>query len=270
MRLAVDACGERVPWVTGLGATETAPFAFCTGAQAVPAADASACRHRRRAEAGAGRRGARGARPRAERHAGLLARSPRSPAPRSTTKASTRSATPSASSIRTIPRAGSRSRGGIAEDFKLSTGTWVRVGPLRAALLAHSRRSRAGRRRCRAGARRRAGAGVPEPRRLPSARGRRGGRADRRRARRPGRLRRIRGRAVGLQRGAAPAARPASHARCCSRSRRRSTRSELTDKGSINQKAVLRRRAALVDVLYGAGPPVRVDRHRGKGRPVTT
>ena len=35
-RLAVEACGERVPWVTGLGATETAPFALCTGAMAVP------------------------------------------------------------------------------------------------------------------------------------------------------------------------------------------------------------------------------------------
>jgi feruloyl-CoA synthase len=32
---------------------------------------------------------------------------------------------------------------------------------------------------------------------------------------------------------------------------------ELTDKGSINQKAVLRRRAGLVDALYGAGAPVR-------------
>jgi feruloyl-CoA synthase len=33
---------------------------------------------------------------------------------------------------------------------------------------------------------------------------------------------------------------------------------EITDKGSINQKAVLRRRVALVDALYGgAGPPMR-------------
>ena len=29
---------------------------------------------------------------------------------------------------------------------------------------------------------------------------------------------------------------------------------ELTDKGSINQRAVLRRRAALVDALYAATP----------------
>ena len=32
---------------------------------------------------------------------------------------------------------------------------------------------------------------------------------------------------------------------------------EITDKGSINQKAVLGRRAAFVDALYGAGPPIR-------------
>ena len=31
--LAIEACGERIAWVTGLGATESAPFALCTGAQ---------------------------------------------------------------------------------------------------------------------------------------------------------------------------------------------------------------------------------------------
>jgi feruloyl-CoA synthase len=35
------------------------------------------------------------------------------------------------------PSQGFTFQGRIAEDFKLSTGTWVRVGPLRAALLAH-------------------------------------------------------------------------------------------------------------------------------------
>ncbi len=33
--------------------------------------------------------------------------------------------------------------GRIAEDFKLSTGTWVNVGPLRAAFVYHSRTPRA-------------------------------------------------------------------------------------------------------------------------------
>ena len=46
-------------------------------------------------------------------------------------------ATRSASSIRPTRRVDSRFEGRLAEDFKLSTGTWVRVGPLRARLLAH-------------------------------------------------------------------------------------------------------------------------------------
>ncbi len=33
---------------------------------------------------------------------------------------------------------------------------------------------------------------------------------------------------------------------------------EITDKGSINQKAVLRNRAALVDDLYSTPPPAHV------------
>ena len=45
-RLAVEACGERMPMVTGLGATETAPFALCTGAMPARGRAASACRRR--------------------------------------------------------------------------------------------------------------------------------------------------------------------------------------------------------------------------------
>jgi feruloyl-CoA synthase len=37
-QVAVEICGERIPWVTGLGATETAPFAMCTGAMWEPEA----------------------------------------------------------------------------------------------------------------------------------------------------------------------------------------------------------------------------------------
>ena len=40
---------------------------------------------------------------------------------------------------RRIRRRASLYHGRIAEDFKLATGTWVRVGPLRARLLAHFR-----------------------------------------------------------------------------------------------------------------------------------
>ena len=47
-----------------------------------------------------------------------------------------------------------------------------------------------------------------------------------------------------------PAARTAWRAPCSSRSRSRSMPSEVTDKGSINQHAVLARRAHLVEELY--------------------
>ena len=45
------------------------------------------------------------------------------------------SATRSSSTTRTIPRQGLLFDGRIAEDFKLATGTWVSVGPLRARFL---------------------------------------------------------------------------------------------------------------------------------------
>ena len=259
-RLAVEACGERVPWVTGLGATETAPFALCTGRDA-RAGQRTRRRAgaRRRAEARAGRRAARGARPRAERHARLLARSGAHRAPRSTTTASTRWATRSAASIRPIPRAGSRSRGarrGLqALDRHVGAGRAAARGAARRA-----RRAGAGRRRSPAPERDDVrGARLPEPRRVPPPRRR--CRRTRRSATcstaRPS-CARVRGRAVGLQRGAGRQLDARRRARCCWRSRRRSTRGEITDKGSINQKAVLRRRAALVDALYGAGRHRRV------------
>ena len=72
-----------------------------------------------------------------EHHAGLLARRGAARARRSTRKASTGWATRCGSSIPTIPRKGLVFDGRLAEDFKLSTGTWVSVGPLRARILAH-------------------------------------------------------------------------------------------------------------------------------------
>ena len=89
-------------------------------------------RARRGAQAGAGRREDRGARARAEHHAGLLARRGADRARRSTRKASTGSATRCGSSIPDDPAKGLVFDGRLAEDFKLSTGTWVSVGPLRA------------------------------------------------------------------------------------------------------------------------------------------
>ncbi len=54
----------------------------------------------------------------------------------STRRASTAAATPCASSIRPIRSKGLAFDGRIAEDFKLDTGTWVSVGPLRAQIIA--------------------------------------------------------------------------------------------------------------------------------------
>ena len=89
-----------------------------------------------RAEARAGRREARSARARPQHHARLLARRRADARPRSTRRATTGSATRCASSIRPIRRRGCIFDGRLAEDFKLSTGTWVSVGPLRARILA--------------------------------------------------------------------------------------------------------------------------------------
>ena len=52
--LAIETRGAPIPWVTGLGATETAPFALCTGALLL---DDDA---RRRAGAGPGAEGRAG------------------------------------------------------------------------------------------------------------------------------------------------------------------------------------------------------------------
>ena len=71
--LAVETCGEELLMVTGLGATETAPFAMCTGRAARLAGFVGCPRPGRRAEARAGRREDRSARARAEHHARLLA-----------------------------------------------------------------------------------------------------------------------------------------------------------------------------------------------------
>ena len=121
-------------------------------------------------------------------------------------------------SIPPIPSRGFTFQGRIAEDFKLSTGTWVRVGPLRAALLAALRRPRAGRRDCRARSRRRAGAGVPE--RSTACRRLAGVAADAPVARRRSTMPRSSTRfAEALAAFCAPArraARRASRARCCS------------------------------------------------------
>ena len=256
-RLAVEACGERVPWVTGLGATETAPFALCTGAMPAPVS---------------GRVGvpAPGVELKLEPVGALLEARVRGP---NVTPGYWRDPALTARRVRRrgLLRDGRRARlrrsgrsrarvhlpgphrrGLQALDRHVGAGRAAARGAARGA-----RRAGAGRRHRGARARRRARARVPEPRRVPPPRRPPGGGAGRRRARRRRRLRqrsRPRCRPSARRRPAAPRA---SRARCCWRSRRRSTRGEITDKGSINQKAVLRRRAAFVDALYGAGPPIR-------------
>jgi feruloyl-CoA synthase len=66
------------------------------------------------------------------------------------------------------PSRGFTFQGRIAEDFKLSTGTWVQVGPLRAALLLHFGDLVQDVGDCRARSRRRADAGVSQPRGVPA------------------------------------------------------------------------------------------------------
>ena len=73
--LAMETVGERIQWMTGLGSTETGPFAmYCrpdacgSGIVGLPAPGVHG-------EGGAGGRQAGSARERAEYHAGLLARS---------------------------------------------------------------------------------------------------------------------------------------------------------------------------------------------------
>jgi len=132
---AIESCGEEILIMSGYGATETAPFAFSTGA----------------AGAGAGMIGlpAPGLELKLTPVADALEGRVRGP---SITPgywrddAQTRAALDEegfyrlGDAMRFVdagdPRKGLLFEGRLAEDFKLSTGTWVRVGPLRARLLA--------------------------------------------------------------------------------------------------------------------------------------
>ena len=163
-----------------------------------------------------------------------------------------------ASSIPIDPSKGFAFQGRIAEDFKLSTGTWVRVGPLRARLLAelgdlvHDVAI--------AGPDRDFVTALlfPNLATLP------------RRSAVPARASFRRRQLVADSRGDL-----AGSPRCSKVSRRRAPASstsiaramvmeqppsidahETTEKGSINQKAVLANRAALVDELYANRPRI--------------
>lgn len=241
--LAVQTCGERIVWITGYGATETAPFAMSTNR-------------------GAGRAGTVGlpvdglemklvpvnekleARFRGPSITPGYWREPEL----------TRAAFDeegyycTGDALRFLdpadPRQGLEFDGRLTEDFKLTTGTWVSVGPLRARLVAacapyvqdavitgHDRDE--------------VGALIfPNPEactRLAAAE-----------------LRGLIAKAL------------AQLARQATGSSRRIARAlvletppsldagEITDKGSINQRAVLARRAARVEALYAAPPDAEV------------
>jgi feruloyl-CoA synthase len=250
-RMALAERGERIPMITGLGATETAPFAICVREEfsasgvvglpvpgvelkLAPVGDKLEARVRgpsitpgywRNAEATAKAFDAEGW------YCFGDALVPLDPAD---------------------PQKGYRFDGRITEDFKLSTGTWVSVGPLRAKLIAGlapyvkdvvlaapDRDSLAA-------------ILIPEPeaiaRLVPP---------DQDAATH-----------AGLQ--TALAAQLAALAATATASSQRVPRAvlltaplsldagEITDKGSINQRAVLARRAALVEELYADPPPAHV------------
>jgi feruloyl-CoA synthase len=254
--LAEETCGERIPWVTGLGATESAPLAIISGPMAEPVA---------------GRIGVPvpGVELKAARVGGLFEARLRGP---NITPGywrdveQTRAAFDGDGFYRmgdaigfvdpSAPSCGFTFQGRLTEDFKLSSGTWVRVGPLRAALLAHfgdlvqdfvvaghdrddvrllifpnltTCRGLAG-----------SGASVPASQILmsPAVRDRFTSALAAFAALQAGSSTRVE-RAVLLE---SP---PSIDAQ------------EITDKGSINQKAVLQNRATLVDALYGVPGPDR-------------
>src|SRR5262245_43263359 len=180
---------------------------------------------------------------------GASASSPRGP---SMTRASTSSAMRSNSKTPAIRARGLLFDGRVAEDFKLTTGTWVNVGPLRARLLAQLEPYArdvviAGADRDEIGvlifpnleACRKLAAGVADV--TGDARVR-----DELRARLTAFARTSTGSSNRVCRAILVGEPPSLDA------------GEMTDKGSINQRALLERRADLVAELYAAEPSPRV------------
>jgi feruloyl-CoA synthase len=255
--LATNASGVRIPFVTGLGATESAPFALCAGDAdftggriGVPAPGVEL----KVAQVG-------------EQWEGRL-RGPNITPGYWAEEDLTRAAFDEDGYYKLgdalglfdpiDPTKGFTFQGRINEDFKLSTGTWVRVGPLRGRLLAElgdlvQDVAIAGPDRdfvvallfpnmdgCRA----RCGAAARE---LPATEVLRAPAVTSRIA---GVLQRLAEETGGLSTSVARAMfmeqPPSIDAH------------ETTEKGSINQKAVLANRAALVDRLYAERPPANV------------
>jgi len=238
-RLAVETCGERILWITGYGATETAPFVMST--------------NRGAARAGTVGLPVDGVEMKLVPVNGKLEARFRGPnitpgywrQPELTRAAFDEEGYyRSGDAMRFLdasdPRQGLEFDGRLTEDFKLTTGTWVSVGPLRARLVA-------------AGApyfqdcvitghdRDEVGALV-----FPNAAACK--------ALAAGELRRIvAGALARLAREATGSSNRIARALILEEPPSLDA-GEITDKGSINQRAVLARRAALVEALY-AEPP---------------
>jgi feruloyl-CoA synthase len=265
--LAIQTCGERILWITGYGASETAPFAMCTNRGAARAgtvglpADGLEMKLAPVGEKLEARFRGPNITPGYWRQPEL-----------------TRAAFDEEGYYRTgdamrfidsaDPQQGLEFDGRIAEDFKLSTGTWVSVGALRArfnaagspfvhdvVITGHDRDApgalvfpnlAACRGLCPEHAEHAPAAVILAH---PAVRARFQEALDRVAQEATGSATRI-VRAIVLET-------PPSI-----------DSSEITDKGSINQRAALEHRAGLVEALYAEppGPQVIVARHRGAGQ----
>ena len=253
--LAVATCGERIPFLTGFGATETAPCALARTFESAAAANMGVPVPGMTFKLV----------PQDGSDAGKLEARVTGPnvtpgywrAPQLTARAFDDDGFYRLGDTFTFadpadPARGLLFSGRIAEDFKLATGTWVHVGPLRAAAMEHLAplardvviaghdRPEIGVlifpdleacRRIASAATADAAALIHDPRVVADIRARLAGLA----ATATGSSNRI-ARALLL---AAPPSLDAG---------------EVTDKGSLNQRALLARRAALVETLYAAPP----------------
>jgi len=238
--LAVATCGERISWFTGLGATETGPSALFPGAHPTHAGQVGVP--------------GPGVELKLVPNEGKLEMRLRGP---SIMTGYWRQPELTAASfdeegfykigdaLRFVdpadPNKGFVFDGRIAEDFKLSSGTWVSCGPLRAKILAHCAPYvqdvvLAGPDRPFVGA---LIFPTPEARKLPDLQAKLGGLLADLAKQSTGGSNRVT-RAMVMEQP------PSIDAH------------EITDKGSLNQRAILSNREALVEEIYEAKPSARV------------
>ena len=272
-QIAVETCGERLVLVTGLGATETAPMAICrpwaselSSAIGLPVPGVEA----KLVSAGRLRQGLRRASPEAGDKLEMRVRGPNVMPGYWRQDTLTREAFDEegfycmGDAVRPVERRdlskGLVFDGRIKEDFKLSTGTWVSVGPLRARVVAHFApyvrdAVIAGHDRDEVGmllvpdvdACRTLCADLPPAAPISAVLGHAGVRE------------RLRALLVTFAAGATGSATRPERAIVLEEPPSLDA-GEVTDKGSINQREILDRRRSLVDDLYAAAPPSHVIR----------